>query len=482
MRLIILLAIAAMAFSCKSKEAPAVNSELYDLNEYKTLAEKPRIQVQVAGLNGGLAYLIGIVQEQNFKVDSATIDASGNILFEEAEPYHPGMLYVLLPNNANFQVLVDLDQTITMKTNINDLTGAMQVEGSIDNELLYKSFKFENDQMLRFQENSQKTSQVAANSPEAKALKEELNKLLDERKAFLEGLFNQYPNSLFTKFKRAGQNPDIRGMEKADGTLDTVKYMERFKAEFWEGVDFNDARLLYTPVIANKLKRYIKELTPQLPDAVWASSKTLVDKVLDKKDYFMYFANWIALEYEPKQSKMMDSEMVFVNMIQNYFTYDKAFWSDSVEIHGLQLRAHEMAASLLGKKGQDVVSTDPSGRTRSLYEIKDPYIVIYMYNPECEHCQEQTPKLVNFYREWKPKGVEVFAIAVDTDDAKWRAYISKMGMPWINVYDPTNKSIYAKYFVDITPEIYVLNKDRILIGKNLNVDQVPIIIQRDMAK
>jgi thiol-disulfide isomerase/thioredoxin len=392
------------------------------------------------------------------------------------------MLYVLLPNNANFQVLVDLDQTITMKTNINDLTGAMQVEGSIDNELLYKSFKFENDQMLRFQENSQKTSQVAANSPEAKALKEELNKLLDERKAFLEGLFNQYPNSLFTKFKRAGQNPDIRGMEKADGTLDTVKYMERFKAEFWEGVDFNDARLLYTPVIANKLKRYIKELTPQLPDAVWASSKTLVDKVLDKKDYFMYFANWIALEYEPKQSKMMDSEMVFVNMIQNYFTYDKAFWSDSVEIHGLQLRAHEMAASLLGKKGQDVVSTDPSGRTRSLYEIKDPYIVIYMYNPECEHCQEQTPKLVNFYREWKPKGVEVFAIAVDTDDAKWRAYISKMGMPWINVYDPTNKSIYAKYFVDITPEIYVLNKDRILIGKNLNVDQVPIIIQRDMAK
>lgn len=483
MRIILLLALAIMAFSCKSKEAPAsAASELYDLNNYKALAEKPNIQIQVAGMNGGLAYLVGVIQEQNYKADSAQIDANGNFSFKAAEPYHPGMLYVLLPNNANFQVLMDLDQTFTMKTNVNDLNGAMQVEGSVDNDLLYKAMKFEIAQMPQLQENSRQASMVPRGSQEAIALKQQLNKLLDERKAFLDVLYNQNPNSLFTKFKKAGANPDLRDMEKADGTFDTLKYMERFKAEFWNDVDFNDARLLFTPVITNKLKRYMQEFTPQVPDAVWASAKTLVDRVLDKKDYFMYFANWIALEYEPKKSKMMDSELVFVNMVQNYFTNERAFWSDSVEIHGLQLRAYEMAASLLGKKGPDVVSTDPSGRTRSIYEIKDPYIVVYMYNPDCEHCQVQTPKLINFYREWKPKGVEVFAIAIDTDDAEWRAYIAKMGLPWINVYDSTNKSIYAKYFVDVTPEIYVLNKERILIGKNLNVDQLPIIIQRDMAK
>ena len=53
-------------------------------------------------------------------------------------------------------------------------------------------------------------------------------------------------------------------------------------------------------------------------------------------------------------------------------------------------------------------------------------------------------------------------------------------MPWENnVHDPSNRSIYAKYFVDVTPELYVINPDRKIVGKNLKVDQVNIIIERD---
>lgn len=53
---------------------------------------------------------------------------------------------------------------------------------------------------------------------------------------------------------------------------------------------------------------------------------------------------------------------------------------------------------------------------------------------------------------------------------------------WVNVRDPSNVSIYAKYFVDITPEIYILNKDRTIIGKNLKVEQIATIINRDQQK
>ena len=75
--------------------------------------------------------------------------------------------------------------------------------------------------------------------------------------------------------------------------------------------------------------------------------------------------------------------------------------------------------------------------------------------------------------------MDVFAIAIDTNDAEWKDYIKKTGMNFTNVHDPTNKSIYAKYYVDQTPELYVLNKDRIIIGKNLKVNQVETIINRD---
>ena len=87
-----------------------------------------------------------------------------------------------------------------------------------------------------------------------------------------------------------------------------------------------------------------------------------------------------------------------------------------------------------------------------------------MWNPDCEHCAEQTPKLVTLYNQLKPQGVEVFSIAVNTEDDKWKEAIRKYGMPWINVFDPTNQAIYAKYYVDNTPELYILNKERSIIG------------------
>ena len=103
-----------------------------------------------------------------------------------------------------------------------------------------------------------------------------------------------------------------------------------------------------------------------------------------------------------------------------------------------------------------------------------------MYNPDCEHCQEETPKLKAFYDSWKRNGLGVFAIAIDTDDAKWNDYINKVGIQeWVNVHDPTNKSIYGKYFVDVTPELYLLNPDRKIIGKNLKTHQVIEMIEKD---
>jgi hypothetical protein len=75
--------------------------------------------------------------------------------------------------------------------------------------------------------------------------------------------------------------------------------------------------------------------------------------------------------------------------------------------------------------------------------------------------------------------VDVFAIAIDTDENEWKAYIEKNKMTFTNVFDPTNRSIYAKYYVDVTPEVYVLNKERKIIGKNLKVFQIDTIIERD---
>ena len=495
MKYLFLFTLAFVVFACgntstdNTTTTPTTSSQgsadygpVIKMEDLRAKAEAPRIEMQVEGLNAGMAFLVGTYQEQNYRVDSAKVDASGKFVFEEKEPYRLGFMYCILPNNSNFQILVDQDQTFSMKTKVSNIAASMQVEGSVDNDLLYQSLRFDEGQRPQLQAIAAKMKGFPATSQEYLQARQEQYKLMDERKAFLDGLYKQSPTGLFTKFKKSGQNPDIRDAYKPDGSLDTARFSYLYRTHFWDDVDFSDERLMYTPVIPNKLKRYMEELTAQNPDSIKTSASFLVDKVLKYPEYYKYFANWITLKYEPTKTTLMDSEAVFVHMIRNYFTYDRAFWSDSVEVHGLQLRAYEMGQSLVGQKGPDVQAPDPNGKMHSILEMKSDYIVVYMWNPECEHCAEETPKLVQAYPNMKSQGIDVFGIAINTEDAKWKNAIAKYKMPWVNVMDPTNKAIYAKYFVDNTPEIYVLNPDRVIIGKNLKADQISIVIDRDKKK
>ena len=202
-------------------------------------------------------------------------------------------------------------------------------------------------------------------------------------------------------------------------------------------------------------------------------------------EYFKFIANWIVRKYEPTKCTLMDPEKVHVKMLQKYFNQDRAFWADSLTIFGLQQRASEMQNSLIWEKGPDVISKDLAGKTHRLFDNDEDYVVVYMFAPSCEHCQEETPKIVKWYNEQKAAGKsrDVYGIALDSnvDDPNELAnYINKTNIPFPVIWDPTNRSIYKTYYVDITPEIYVLNPERIIVGKNLKTFQIDTMINRDI--
>lgn len=438
------------------------------------------IQVQVKGLSGGQARLIGMYTEQNYLADTATVDAQGRFTFDSQEGYKQGFYFFVLPDNTNFQVLIDDDQEFSITTTAGRLVEDMQIEGSIAAELFYESLRFEQELAPRFTAVNQKLQSTQEGTPEYAQYKKEQDMLVTQRKEYVAGVQKKYPNNLFTKFKTAGQNPDLLEIRRPDGKLDTQAQIAMYRRQFWDNVDFNDVRLLYTPVIQNKLKRYLTELTTQHPDSIVEASSLLIDKVINHPQYFQYFANWVLINYDPEKTTLMDPQAVFVNTVNKYFTYDRAFWSDSTEIYAIQLRAHEMSSSLVGQKGPNVQAPGVDGQTKAIYDIKSPYIIVYMWDPNCDQCAIETPKMVQFSREWKNKGVEVYSIALNTNDTEWKNYINNNGLGgWTNVFDPSNRSIYATYYVDHTPEIYVLNPDRTIIGKNLKVEQIPTVIQRD---
>ncbi len=481
---VMFLMIAMFYLACNGPSATVANGS--DSNSTTTIstttsnskAENPDIKIKIeGGPTSGDAQLIGMFQGENYLIDKVAIQPNGLIHFKKNEPYRQGLAYLVLADNTNFQFLISEDQTFSLNTKLAAISSSMNVEGSLDNKLLYEAIAFEDGQRIQFQKLNAEKKKLNKGTPEFDGVQSKLDDLVDKRYEFLNKIWSKNPNSFFTAFKKAGQNPDMRGIDQS--SMDNNAYAAIYRKKIWDDVDFNDERLMYTPVISTKLNRYITELTVQNPDSIISSGDFLMKKVLDKPEYFKYFSNWITLKYEPTKTTLMDAEAVYVHMVKNYFTKERAFWSDSVEVYGLQQRAHEMSASLVGKQGPDVVSKDLQGNEHTIYGMKSDYILVYMFNPDCEHCAVETPKLVANYKAWKAQGIEIYGIAIDTDEQKLGDYIKKNQIPFSVVYDSTNRSIYAKYYVNITPELYVLNKKRTIIGKNLKVDQVMTIIDRD---
>ena len=434
-------------------------------------AQKPDstvIDVQIDGLTTGIARLIGTFGDQNYIIDSTQVGAGGKFVLRREHPLPAGFYNFLLPGQKNFAMLFDQnDQHCTLRAALPDITATMQVTGSLNTDLLYQSFRFQTQQEPELKQLGDVMTKSAPNSPEFQQAKNRQTQLIDVRKTYLEGLYKAHPTAFFTKFKIAGQNPELKDFRKPNGDLDTLRQLTYYRAHFWDGVDFNDERLLYTPVIVNKLRRYIKELTPQKPDSIIPVADEIITRVLPHKQYFKFFANWIGLQYENTKTTVMDGEAVYVYVIRKYMTPQLAFWSNPKEIEGLQKHVGEMEASLMGRKGPDVRAQNAAGEYKSIYEMTAPLIVVFMFSPDCEHCQADAPKVEAIYEKWKNKGVDIYGIAINTTDQEWRDFIKKNNFTFTNVYDPTNRAIYAKYFVDITPELYVLNKDRIIVAKNL---------------
>lgn len=453
--------------------ATALSAQTYD---------SLQIDVTLQGLTAGKAKLIGTFGDQNYLADSAVIDANGHFTLSRNKMLPSGYYYFLLPGNKSFSFLIDRDQRFSLRANIADVANTMEVNGSLNTDLLYRNFRFQAQQDPELNRLNETLRRSAPGSAEFQQAKARQDQLMADRKAHLEAIFKQYPDAFFTKFKIAGQNPDWPDFKKPNGDVDTLRQVIYYRAHFWDGVDFSDERLLHTPVIGNKLRRYIKELTPQQPDSLIKVSDELIRRVMPHKAYFQFFANWIASQYENAKTTVMDGEAVYVYIVKNFFTPELAFWDTPENLEKLQKHVWEMEASLMGRKGPDVAAPNQFGQMKSIYEIKAPIVIVFMYSPDCEHCQEQSPKVEQFYKRWKDKGVEVFGIAVNTTDEEWRNFIAKEGFTFTNVFDPTNRAIYAKYYVDITPELYVLNKDRIIVAKNLNVDQLDTIVEREFRK
>lgn len=132
--------------------------------------------------------------------------------------------------------------------------------------------------------------------------------------------------------------------------------------------------------------------------------------------------------------------------------------------------------NLVGKQAPDFTVQD-NDRTVSLHDLRDKVIVLNFWATWCPPCVDEMPSLVAMQSQLKDT-VNVLAVSVDQDPAKYHDFLRKYNVSLLTVRDPleaknpqtstSNATRYGTlrlYGTDGYPETYIIDRRGIVRRK-----------------
>jgi peroxiredoxin len=252
-----------------------------------------------------------------------------------------------------------------------------------------------------------------------------------------------------------------------------------YRDHYFDLFDLSDERLLRSPVYHNKVNFFLKNLVVQYPDSVIPYADFLVQRASGNKETFKYMVWYLTNNYET--SNIMGHDAVFVHLVKNYYTKEKAFWTDDATLYKIQDRARILEPILIGKKAKNLMLTDSSGKFQALYSVNASFTILYFWDPDCGHCKKATPKVKAYFDRVRSRGVQVFAVCTEVEMDKWKKFIQEHNLDWINVADPKTQNNFRQEFdILTTPQIFILDKDKKIIAKKIDEDNMEKILDREL--
>lgn len=112
--------------------------------------------------------------------------------------------------------------------------------------------------------------------------------------------------------------------------------------------------------------------------------------------------------------------------------------------------------------------------TITLSKLSFKFLLIEFWASSCGPCRVENPAIVEIYTAHKKHGFEILGVSLDTKREKWINAIRKDRLNWLNVCDfmGTKSPVIVSYGILGMPMNYLVNSNGVIIGKNLNPEQL----------
>ncbi len=459
-------------------------------------AQSSTIRIKVNGISDTSVYLANYYGEKLFYNDTARADANGYVEFKGKPADEGGKYAVVVPGPKYFEIIVT-GEPIHIETQADDLLGNLKVHESVENMLFVDYMRFIQQKRTQREPHDRVLADSTLTDQKAKdRAREAIEQLNNEVTLYQRNLIDKQGHTLFAKMLKLTLEPELPEPPTGIENEQLWKY-HTYRKHYWDNVDFSDGRLVRDPMFHRLLDKYWTKVLPQVPDTLIKEGHALISRA-NHFDTFKYMTHH--LTFTAEKSNIMCMDKVFVSMVNTYYRTGKVDWLTEEQLSKIVDRANDLKYVQCGEPVPNIILPDTSlDNWVSLYDIEAKYTLVIIWEASCGHCKKEMPKLKDLYEEWKPQGLEIFAIGNDFETEPWLKFIKdkKIG-DWINVSDnpavnqsdSATKLIYSgvttlpslnfrsTFDVFSTPKMFLLDADKKIIAKQLGAEQIAELLAR----
>jgi len=195
---------------------------------------------------------------------------------------------------------------------------------------------------------------------------------------------------------------------------------------------------------------------------------------------------------------------VYVYVAEKYYI-PEATWSDPKFIEDLKIRVNSLSPLLIGRQAPDIelyrvpddifilsqtdtaVKKNPhTAQKFNLFSVKAEYTILYFWEAGCGHCKKSIPVLHDMFNRMKTQGVQIIAVSLlggVEGKVLWTDFINEHHLyGWINAWNPYDFSYKDSFDVKSSNVLYLLDKDKNILAKNISPEQAEQIILEEIKR
>lgn len=222
--------------------------------------------------------------------------------------------------------------------------------------------------------------------------------------------------------------------------------------------------------LGEKLDEYIKAIERE-PAAVKCREADFLIESSEDSLIRQFIAIHLYSSY--LNSKVMGDETVAIHIIDNWFSKEKVRFRDELDLVNAKVYADFTRSSLIGNKAPELFP-DTFG---------DRPAILYFYDTKCSRCKIESLVIKNLL-ESKDYPVDFIAFYTGDDQEAWTDYIKenlssdKETVKTRHQWDPDNTTGFQKkYCVLSTPQIFLIDSDRTIIGRELDSYALAVLLK-----